>query len=141
MNTNINFDMITNARAIRFALALAQKASDEAIHEAVHEAGANDSLLPRQYWVAKLAHMNDQASKPRKRPEKTIARRNNERLAHELVAAMQSAGAKSISNKWITEHVRGVISSAKATQVCIVAISLGLIERQREGRTVTYRLK
>ena len=85
-----------------------------------------------------LTKMIEQLQKPRKKaegPSKT--RVQNEALAHRVADAIAAKG-EPVNTKWITEHVSGILTPQKATAVCRVALDLGLIERQKEGKAITY---
>lgn len=85
-----------------------------------------------------LTKMHTAITKPRtKREGPTKARTENERLARELVAAIPEGGE--VTAKWVTEHVRGVLTTQKAAAVARVGIDLGIIAKVVDGRKVTYR--
>lgn len=85
-----------------------------------------------------LTKMHTAITKPRtKREGPTKARTENERLARELVAAIPDGGE--VTAKWVTEHVRGVLTTQKAAAVARVGIDLGIIAKVVDGRKVTYR--
>lgn len=84
-----------------------------------------------------LTKMHTAITKPRtKREGPTKARTENERLARELVAAIPPNGE--VTAKWVTEHVRGVLTTQKAAAVARVGVELGLIAKVVDGRKVTY---
>lgn len=85
-----------------------------------------------------LTKMIEQLQKPRKKAEgPSKARVQNEALAYQVADAIAAKG-EPVNTKWITEHVSGILTPQKATAVCRVALDLGLIERQKDGKTVTY---
>ncbi len=85
-----------------------------------------------------LAKMVEQLSKPRKKAEgPSKVRRDNERLAHEMADAIAEHGEK-VTPKWVTEHVRGILTPQKAVAVAKVAEELGLITKGKEGKTTYY---
>lgn len=85
-----------------------------------------------------LTKMHTAITKPRtKREGPTKARTENERLARELRAAIPPNGE--VTAKWVTEHVRGVLTTQKAAAVARVGIDLGIIAKVVDGRKVTYR--
>lgn len=85
-----------------------------------------------------LTKMRTAITKPRtKREGPTKARTENERLARELRAAIPPNGE--VTAKWVTEHVRGVLTTQKAAAVARVGIDLGIIAKVVDGRKVTYR--
>lgn len=88
-----------------------------------------------------LRKMIEQLSKPRKKaegPSKT--RRDNERLAHEMAAAIAEHGEK-VTPKWVTEHVRGILTPQKAVAVAKVAEELELITKSKEGKVTYYETR
>lgn len=85
-----------------------------------------------------LTKMHTAITKPRtKREGPTKARTENERLARELAAVIPDGGE--VTAKWVTEHVRGVLTTQKAAAVARVGIDLGIIAKVVDGRKVTYR--
>lgn len=87
-----------------------------------------------------LEKMLAQVTKPRKKtdaPSKT--RLDNERLAREVANAFIANGNEWQGSKWISEHVRGILTTQKAVAVCRVGMELGLINRYQEGKTVLFR--
>ena len=85
-----------------------------------------------------IGKMIEQLRKPRKKAEgPSKARRDNERLAHDMAEAIAEKG-EPVTCKWVTEHVRGIMTPQKATAVAKVAVELGLIERHKDGKTITY---
>ena len=82
--------------------------------------------------------MVEQMSKPRKKAEgPSKARRDNERLAHEVAEAIAAKGER-VTSKWVTEHVRGILTPQKATAVAKVGIELGILTREKEGKAIYY---
>lgn len=84
-----------------------------------------------------LNKMLTSITKPRTKstgPSKT--RKDNERLAHELAAAIPDG--EGVTAKWVTEHVQGVLTTQKAAAVARVGVELGLICKIVDGRKVTY---
>lgn len=85
-----------------------------------------------------LNKMLVQVTKSRKKPEgPSKARRENEVLAREAAKAIAEKG-EPVTGKWIQEHVRFITSPQKVTAVMKVAAELGLAERVKEGKNVTY---
>lgn len=85
-----------------------------------------------------LSKMLSSITKPRKKsdaPSKT--RQNNERLAHELAAAIPDG--ESVTAKWITEHIHGILTTQKAAAVARVGAELGVIVKVTDGRKVSYK--
>ena len=97
--------------------------------------GADTEMLET---VEVLKKMVEQLQKPRKKAEgPSKARVQNDALAYQVADAIAAKG-EPVNTKWITEHVSGILTPQKATAVCRVALDLGLIERQKDGKTVTY---
>lgn len=85
-----------------------------------------------------IAKMIEQLQKPRKKPEgPSKARRDNERLAHELANAIAAKGEK-VTPKWVTEHVRGILTPQKAVAVAKVGEELGILTKTKEGKVTYY---
>lgn len=85
-----------------------------------------------------LTKMVEQLSKPRKKAEgPSKARRDNERLAHDMAEAITAHGEK-VTPKWVTEHVKGIMTPQKAVAVAKVAEELGLIAKTKEGKATYY---
>lgn len=85
-----------------------------------------------------LTKMHTAITKPRtKREGPTKARTENERLARELAQAIPEGGE--VTAKWVTEHVRGVLTTQKAAAVARVGVEMGIIAKVVDGRKVTYR--
>lgn len=87
--------------------------------------------------VEVLTKLHASITKPRKKsdaPSKT--RIDNERLAHEFAATIPAG--ESVSAKWATEHVRGILTTQKAAAVARVGVELGIITRIVDGRNVSY---
>lgn len=84
-----------------------------------------------------LRKMHASIIKPRKKSDApTKTRQNNERLAHELATAISDG--ESVTAKWITEHIHGILTTQKAAAVARVGVELGLISKVVDGRKVTY---
>lgn len=84
-----------------------------------------------------LTKMHASITKPRAKSEgPSKARKDNERLAHELAAAIPEGSE--VTAKWVTEHVRGVLTTQKAAAVARVGVELGIISKVVDGRKVTY---
>lgn len=74
-------------------------------------------------------------TKPRKKstaPSKASI--ENAALAVELVKTLRECGEESVTAKWVSEHVRGILSTQKATQVLKVAIANGDIVRMLDEK-------
>jgi hypothetical protein len=87
-----------------------------------------------------LRKMVEQLSKPRKKSEgPSKARRENEILAHALAEAIEAHGEK-VTPKWVTEHVKGILTPQKAVAVAKVAEELELVKKSKEGKTTYYEV-
>ena len=87
-----------------------------------------------------LVKMAEQLAKPRKKAEgPSKARRDNERLAAEMVEAIEAYGDR-VTPKWVTEHVKGIMTPQKAVAVARVAEELGAIVKEKEGKATYYKL-
>lgn len=101
---------ITNAQALTAAVELATNAGMEDL-------------------AAKLAHMAEIASKPRKGSDKKTPTKNqiaNMEMAKEAVEKMRGFG-EPVSSKWVMENVRYVTSTQKATAIMGVAMAQGWV--------------
>ena len=84
-----------------------------------------------------LRKMHASITKPRAKSDApSKARVQNEQLAHALAAAIPEGGE--VTAKWVTEHVRGVLTTQKAAAVARVGVELGIIAKCVDGRKVTY---
>ena len=89
--------------------------------------------------VAVLQKMLDSITKPRKKSDApSKARVENEKLARDMRDAMLNHN-EPVSTKWVTEHVRGILTTQKAAAVARVGVELGIIEKLVDGRNVTYK--
>ena len=87
-----------------------------------------------------LRKMAEQLAKPRKKAEgPSKARRDNERLAAEMVEAIEAHGDR-VTPKWVTEHVKGIMTPQKAVAVARVAEELGAIVKEKECKATYYKL-
>ena len=88
-----------------------------------------------------LEKMAASIEKQSKRPRGVSRTRiENEKLADNLVGEMVAYG-KPVNTKWITEHVRYILNSQKATAVCKVAMDKGdIIRTVDEKKKVWYSL-
>lgn len=88
-----------------------------------------------------IAKMIDQLAKPRKKAEgPTKARRENEKLAREMADAITAKG-EMVTPKWVTEHVRGILTPQKAVAVAKVAEEMGLISKFKDGKATYYQVR
>ena len=79
-------------------------------------------------------------TKPRKKsdaPSKT--RKENLLLVDAAVEAM-SAHGEPVNAKWLTEHVKGILTTQKAAAVMRLGAEVGKIEKLVDGRKVTYKV-
>ena len=84
-----------------------------------------------------LTKMRASITKPRvKSDAPSKARVENERLARALADAIPAGGE--VTAKWVTEHVRGVLTTQKAAAVARVGVELGVLRKVVDGRKVTY---
>ena len=84
-----------------------------------------------------LTKMRASITKPRvKSDAPSKARVENERLARALTEAIPAGGE--VTAKWVTEHVRGVLTTQKAAAVARVGVELGVLRKVVDGRKVTY---
>ena len=117
---------MTRAQAIEFAI---DNITANCMGD-MEKTGANEA-------IEILNKMHESITKPRKKsdaPSKT--RQDNERLARELAEAIPDG--EGVSAKWVTEHVRGVLTTQKAAAVARVGVELGIISKVVDGRKVTY---
>jgi len=90
--------------------------------------------------VEVLRKMLEQVSKPRKKSnEPTKARRENEKLLVDMLEAIKAKG-EPVTSKWVTEHVRGLITPQKVTAVAKIGLDDGRLVRTKEGKVITYSL-
>lgn len=87
-----------------------------------------------------LHKMIEQLSKPRKKSDApSKARRENEVLAHALAEAIEAHGDK-VTPKWVTEHVKGILTPQKAVAVAKVAEELELVKKSKDGKATYYEV-
>lgn len=117
---------MTRAQAIEFAI---DNITANCMGD-MEKTGANEA-------IEILEKMRASITKPRAKSEgPSKARKDNERLARELAAAIPE-GAE-VTAKWVTEHVRGVLTTQKAAAVARVGVEMGIISKVVDGRKVTY---
>ena len=91
----------------------------------------------REVITKMIASIKKQSERPRTTSK---ARIQNEKLADDLVGEMVGHG-EPVTTKWITEHVKFITTSQKATAVCKVAIEKGdIIRTVDEKKQVWYAL-
>lgn len=87
-----------------------------------------------------LTKMHASITKPRAKQEgPTKTQRENLKLAQDMRAAIEQHGAP-VNSKWVTEHVRGILTPQKVTAVAKVAIANGWIVKEKEGKAITYSI-
>lgn len=90
--------------------------------------------------VEVLDKMIQSITKPRKKSDApSKARVENEKLAQDMRDAIQRNGSP-VNAKWITEHVRGIMTTQKAAAVARVGVELGIINKIVDGRNVSYNV-
>lgn len=90
--------------------------------------------------VEVLNKMLEQVSKPRKKSDApSKARRENEKLLADVIAAIEEKG-EPVTSKWLTEHVRGLMTPQKVTAVAKIGIDNGSLVRIKEGKVISYSL-
>lgn len=110
---------ITRAEAIEFAI--------DCINE--HCDDANDI-------VEVLNKLHASITKPRKKSDApSKARIENLALVDAAVTAM---GNDEVNAKWLTEHVRGILTTQKAAAVMRLGVEVGKIRKIVDGRKVSY---
>ena len=85
-----------------------------------------------------LHKMHQQISKPRAKAV-SKARVLNESRAAKVRDAI-SANGDGVNSKWIADHVDGIDTTQKAVAVCKVAVELGYIHRNVDGKNITYSI-
>lgn len=106
----------------------------QAAVEALREVGAPDAV------IAKAEKHLAQLEKPAaKKTGPTKQRIENEKLAHEVAMIMPEDGSP-VTNNWIMEHVQGIISASKCTQVMKILIEKGRVEKAPEKGKMFYKL-
>ena len=84
-----------------------------------------------------LKKMHAQVTKPRKKSDTpSKARILNESLAAKCYEAME--GQEGVTNKWLIEHVNGIMTPQKCTAVMKILVDAGQVVKNKEGKTVTY---
>ncbi len=87
--------------------------------------------------VEVLNKMLASITKPRKKSDApSKARIENEKLVDAAIAAMNG---ETVNAKWLTEHVRGILTTQKAAAVMRLGVELGKIEKLVDGRKVSYK--
>lgn len=124
---------MTRKEALEAAIYLVKLAADETIN--------TDNATNWKEAAEVLEKMVASIKKQSERPRTTSkARIQNEKLADDLVGEMVGHG-EPVTTKWITEHVKFITTSQKATAVCKVAIEKGdIIRTVDEKKQVWYVL-
>ncbi len=90
--------------------------------------------------VEVLEKMLDSITKPRKKSDApSKVRVENETLARAMCDAIKRNGSP-VNAKWVTEHVRGIMTTQKAAAVARVGVELGIINKIVDGRNVSYNV-
>ena len=85
-----------------------------------------------------LGKMLESITKPRKKSDApSKARVENEKLVAAACAAM---GGNEVNAKWLTEHVKGIMTTQKAAAVMRLGVELGAIVKIVDGRNVSYKV-
>lgn len=121
---------MTRKEALEAAIYLVKLAADETIN--------TDNAANWNEAAEVLGKMYASITKPRvKSNAPSKARIENEKLAAAAVEAIREHG-EPVTCKWITEHVRGILTPQKATAVMKLAIDAGEVTREKNGKVVTY---
>ena len=84
-----------------------------------------------------LSKMLASITKPRKKSDApSKARIENLALVDAACAAM---GGNEVNAKWLTEHVRGILTTQKAAAVMRLGVEVGKIVKVVDGRKVSYK--
>lgn len=84
-----------------------------------------------------LEKMLASITKPRKKSDApSKARVENLALVDAACAAM---GSSEVNAKWLTEHVRGILTTQKAAAVMRLGVEVGKIVKVVDGRKVSYK--
>lgn len=79
-------------------------------------------------------------SKPRKKSDApSKARIENLKLVDAAAEAIAAHG-EAVSSKWLTEHIRGIMTTQKAAAVMRLGVEVGKIVRIVDGRNVSYNV-
>lgn len=84
-----------------------------------------------------LEKMLASISKPRAKssaPSKTAM--ENAALAREVLAVMPEGEA--VTGRWITEHVRGILTPQKCTAVMTILVNANRVSKVKAGKVMTY---
>lgn len=87
--------------------------------------------------VEVLKKLHASITKPRKKSDApSKARIENLSLVDAAISAM---GDNEVSAKWLTEHVRGILTTQKAAAVMRLGVEVGKIIKVTDGRKVSYK--
>lgn len=87
-----------------------------------------------------LRKMHAQVTKPRKKSDApTKTQLVNANLCKAAIEAFKAHGNEGYDVKWISNHVNGILTSQKATAVMRFGMANGLIERNQDGKAITFR--
>jgi len=88
--------------------------------------------------VAVLQKMLDSLNKPRKKSDApSKSRIENLALLDDAVSKI-AANGEPVTSKWLTEHVRGILTTQKAAAVMRLGVETGKINKLVDGRKVAY---
>lgn len=83
-----------------------------------------------------LGKMLDSITKPRKKSNApSRARIENEQI---LNAAIEKMPTEPINTKWLTENVRGIMTTQKAAAIMRLGVEMGKVRKIVDGRNVSY---
>lgn len=123
---------LTNAIALNAAIAV----FDEM------DATATIGDFTAEEYAGKLRKMLETATKKRtgEKMETPEQRKNREEYIPAMLEAMAKHG-EPVSSKWVTENVRGITTTQKATALLTMCVKNKTIERIQDGRKVLFALK
>ena len=97
---------------------------------------ATENGFDNQDVMDKLITLRDQKATT-KNGKKSDAREENERLAKEVINAMQHQNLTEIRATWVRDNIVGVNSVPKATAVLTVAVDMGLLNKIVVNKSAT----
>lgn len=121
---------MTRAQAIDFAI--------DAIHCVANDRELNeDEILAITALEKMAASIAKQAARPK---GKTSARIQNEKLAKDFIAKLQTLAKPEVNAKWIANNIPYVMTSQKAVAIAKIAEEWGAITRVTEKKRTYYVL-
>lgn len=121
---------MTRAQAIDFAI--------DAIHCVANDRELNeDEILAITALEKMAASIAKQAARPK---GKTSARIQNEKLAKDFIAKLQTLTKPEVNAKWIANNIPYVMTSQKAVAIAKIAEEWGAITRVTEKKRTYYIL-